>query len=138
MEIVWNQPRILIDGAHNPAGIAAVASYLHGQTRPRPVLLTGATSGKPLAELFGPLGPLVDGVVVTRPPVERGLEPEHVAGEIAPLFGRTEAVSDTAAALERACELAGDGQYVLVTGSLYLVGEILGLITHQKPRPVAM
>jgi dihydrofolate synthase/folylpolyglutamate synthase len=132
------RPAFLLDGAHNPAGIAAVASYLHGQTRPRPVLLTGATSGKPLAELFGPLGPLVDGVVVTRPPVDRGLEPEQVAGEIAPLFGKTEAVSDTAAALERACELAGDEQYVLVTGSLYLVGEILGLITHQKPRPVAM
>jgi dihydrofolate synthase/folylpolyglutamate synthase len=138
LEPADGRPAFLLDGAHNPAGIDAVASYLHGQRRPRPVLLTGATSGKPLAELFGPLGPLVDGVVVTRPPVERGLDPEQVANEIAPLFGRTEAVGDTAAALERACEIAGDEQYVLVTGSLYLVGEILGLITKQKPRPVAM
>jgi dihydrofolate synthase/folylpolyglutamate synthase len=133
------RPRFLVDGAHNASGMAALVAFLSGLTTPPPVLLTGATSGKPLRELFGPLAPLVEEVVVTRPPVSRGLDPGEVAREIEPLFGPVEAVADREAALERACSLAGTERYVLVTGSLYLVGEILGLLRGERaPGPVAM
>jgi dihydrofolate synthase/folylpolyglutamate synthase len=132
-------PRFLVDGAHNASGMAALVSYLRGLPLPRPVLLVGATSGKPLPELLGPLAPLVDGVVVTQPPVERGLDPAEVAREIEPVFGPVEAVQERGEALERACALAGGERYVLVTGSLYLVGEILGLLRgERRHRPVAM
>jgi dihydrofolate synthase/folylpolyglutamate synthase len=132
-------PRMLLDGAHNPPGIAALESYLAGLEPPLPVLLVGATSGKPLRELLGPLAPHVDGVVITRPPVERGLEPDAVANEVGSLFGSVEAVREPARALERACEMAGDRRPVLVTGSIYLVGEILSLLSSETvPGPVAM
>jgi dihydrofolate synthase/folylpolyglutamate synthase len=133
------RPRFLVDGAHNASGMAALVSYLRGLPPPLPVLLVGATSGKPLGDLFGPLAPLVEGVVVTRPPVERGLDPAEVARAIEPLFGPVEAVDDREEALERACALAGSERHVLVTGSLYLVGEILGLLRgERRHRPVAM
>lgn len=133
------RPRMLVDGAHNPSGIAAVTGYLRGLELSPPVLLCGATSGKSLTGLLGPLAPLVDGVVVTRPPVPRGLDPAEVAEEIRPLFGAVEAVDDAAEALQRACALAGEERWILVTGSLYLVGQILGLIGGRSaPRPVAM
>lgn len=132
-------PRFLVDGAHNPSGMAALVSFLRGLPPPPPVLLVGATSGKPLCELLGPLAPLVDGVVVTRPPVERGLDPREVAQEIEPLFGRVEELSHPEEALERACAMARADRWVLVTGSLYLVGEILGLLRGERaPGPVAM
>jgi dihydrofolate synthase/folylpolyglutamate synthase len=132
-------PRLLLDGAHNPAGIAAVASYLRSRRRPRPVLLCGATSGKPLDKLLGPLAGLVDGVVFTRPPVERGLEPAEVAAATSGLFEAAEAIPDPAEALHRAGRMAGGDRYVLVTGSLYLVGEVLGLLTAEDvPGPIAM
>ena len=133
------RPRFLVDGAHNASGIAALTTFLRDLSPPRPVLLVGATSGKPLRELLGPLAPFVEGVVVTRPPVERGLDPREVAREIEPLFGPVEAVDQPGDALERACGLAAEGRDVLVTGSLYLVGEILGLISGKRaPGPVAM
>jgi dihydrofolate synthase/folylpolyglutamate synthase len=132
-------PRLLLDGAHNPAGIAAVASYLRSRRGPRPVLLCGATSGKPLDKLLGPLAGLVDGVVFTKPPVERGLEPAEVAAATSGLFEPVEAIPDPAEALNRAGRLAGGDRYVLVTGSLYLVGEVLGLLTAEDvPGPIAM
>jgi dihydrofolate synthase/folylpolyglutamate synthase len=132
-------PRFLVDGAHNASGMAALVSFLRGLPPPRPVLLVGATSGKPLPELLGPLAPLVHDVVVTRPPVERGLDPAEVAREIEPLFGPVEPIEEREEALKRACELAADERYVLVTGSLYLVGEILGLLCgERRHRPVAM
>lgn len=133
------RPRFLVDGAHNASGIAALTAFLRELSPPRPILLVGATSGKPLRELLGPLAPFVERVVVTRPPVERGLDPWEVAREIEPLFGPVEAVAEPQDALERACLLAADDRDVLVTGSLYLVGEILGLISGKRaPGPVAM
>jgi len=132
-------PRLLVDGAHNPSGVAALAAFLRALPPPRPVLLAGATSGKPLREMFDPLAPLVEGVVVTRPPVDRGLDPNEVAQEIEPMFGAVEAVTDPGDALARACATAGNQRWVLVTGSLYLVGEILGRLKGERtPGPVAM
>jgi len=133
------RPRLLLDGAHNPAGVAAVASYLRARRGPRPVMMFGATSGKPLDRLLGPLAGLVDGVVFTRPPVERGLDPQEVAAATSGLFEPVEAIPDPAEALNRAGRLAGSDRYVLVTGSLYLVGEVLGLLTAEDfPGPIAM
>ena len=40
----------------------------------------------------------------------------------------SETAANPAGALERACDLADEGRYVLVTGSLYLVGNILGVL----------
>jgi dihydrofolate synthase/folylpolyglutamate synthase len=140
----WIEPRdgmarLLLDGAHNPSGIAAVTHYLRSQEEPRPVLLCGATSGKPLDKLLGPLADLVDGVVITRPPVERGLDPEEVAKEVGDLFGTVQTAANPAEALRIAARKAGKERYVLVTGSLYLVGEVLGLLAFEDvPGPVAM
>lgn len=140
----WIEPhngmaRLLLDGAHNPAGIAAVAHFLLSRELPPPVLLCGATSGKPMDKLLGPLAGLVDGVVITRPPVERGLDPDDVASEVASLFKTIETAAKPAEALRIASLMAGEERYVLVTGSLYLVGEILGLLAAEDvPGPVAM
>jgi len=140
----WVEPRngmarLLLDGAHNPAGIAAVTHFLRSRDLPPPVLLCGVTSGKPLDKLLGPLAGLVDGVVITRPPVERGLDPDDVAREVAALFETVKTAAKPAEALRIAARLAGEDRYVLVTGSLYLVGEVLGLLAAQDvPGPVAM
>jgi folylpolyglutamate synthase/dihydropteroate synthase len=53
---------------------------------------------------------------------------EEVAAVARPLFQQVETAPDPADALERACGLADEGRYVLVTGSLYLVGNILGVL----------
>ncbi len=140
----WVEPgngmaRLLLDGAHNPAGIAAVTRFLRSHEPPRPVLLCGATSGKPLDKLLGPLANLVDGVVITRPPVERGLDPDEVAKQVSSLFGKVKTAAKPADALRIAVRMAGEQRYVLVTGSIYLVGEVLGLLTADEvPGPVAM
>lgn len=134
------QPRMLLDGAHNPAGIRCIAEHLNDQPLgDDAVLLFGATSGKPLDELLKPLAAHCRTVVVGRPPVECGLDPQEVAAAAKPFFERVEAAPDTAEALSLATAIAGDGGTIFVTGSLYLVGEVLGLLEHrQVPGPVAM
>jgi len=132
-------PRFLLDGAHNPSGMATLTRYLARLEPPKPVLLTGATSGKEPGELLGPLAPFVDGVVITRPPVERGVDPSEVAAAVEPLFGPVTVAAEPAEALELACRMADAERTVLVAGSLYLVGEVLGLLGGEPtPGPVAM
>jgi dihydrofolate synthase/folylpolyglutamate synthase len=130
---------LLFDSAHNPAGVDALARHLADQRRGKPVLLFGATSGKPPERLFGPLLPFVRGIVVTRPPVPRGLDPEEVAELARKKIDSVSVAAEPRAALEVARGLAGEDGYVLVAGSLYLVGHVLGLLTADEvPGPVAM
>jgi len=133
------RPAMLLDAAHNPAGMDALISYLRRQQRPAPVLLFGATRGKPLHRLLEPLAPLVHGLVITQPPVTRGLDPDEVAAVAQPMFAIIERIPEPARAFRRACQMAGSERYVLVTGSLYLVGEVLGLASGEPvPGPVSM
>jgi len=132
-------PALLFDAAHNPAGIEALAAHLREIGGPTPVLLFGATTGKPLDRLLAPLGGLVEGAVITRPNVERGLEPDEVAVEARRWIDPVVCERDHARAVSLARAMAGAERDVLVCGSLYLVGQILGVVTHQRtPGPVAM
>ena len=130
---------LLFDSAHNPAGVDALARYLADEGRDDAVLLFGATSGKPLERLLDPLSPFVRAAVITRPPVQRGLDPEEVASLVRTRIDSVAVAAEPSAALEVARGLAGKDGYVLVTGSLYLVGHVLGLLTSEEvPGPVAM
>jgi dihydrofolate synthase/folylpolyglutamate synthase len=132
-------PAMLLDAAHNPAGVQALIAHLRRLDRPRPVAVFGVTSGKPLERMLRPMSPWVESVIVTRPPVDRGLEPGAVAEEARRWFGQVDVAPDPADALALAAERAGHERYVLVTGSLYLVGEILGVLEGARvPGPVAL
>jgi len=130
---------LLLDGAHNPAGALTLATFLRGLPGPPPVVLYGAMNGKQLDAMVEPLGSLVQSVVITRPSVQRAADPDEVAGIVRGHVDDVEVVPDPSRALDRARRLAGSERFVLVTGSLYLVGEILGLLETQRvPGPVSM
>jgi len=130
---------LLLDAAHNPAGLAALITHLREHGIRPDVLLFGATTGKPLDELLGPFAEHTDRLILTRPPVKRGIAPEELLPVARRLFGNVEAIGDPADALARAKEVAGAGGVVLVSGSLYLVGTILGIVRGDyQPRPVAL
>jgi dihydrofolate synthase/folylpolyglutamate synthase len=139
--IQWiaGSPPVLLDGAHNPASAAALADYLRDRGGEAPVLLFGAMANKDARGILAPLAPLVRAAVVTRPPVDRAADPGDVARAAADLPVAVETVADPAVALARARALAPSGSFVLVAGSLYLVGAILGLLEGaDAPGPVAM
>ena len=134
------QPRMLLDGAHNAEGIRCVAGYLDEHPLDEgSVLLFGATRGKPLDTLLEPLSRHCRSIVIGRPPIERGLDPQEVARAADPFFDRVVAAADNAGALSLAEALAGVHGSIFVTGSLYLVGDVMGLLEPRPvPGPVAM
>jgi len=139
LQRVAGRPGILLDGAHNPAGAEALAAHLAFSEEMKPVLLFGAMKDKDLLGMLAPLAPWVVGVVATQPAVARAAEPEELAAVAGALGLAVETRSGPREALERARARAGPDGLVLVAGSLYLVGEVLGLLEGGgASRPVSM
>ncbi|MFJ4796095.1 bifunctional folylpolyglutamate synthase/dihydrofolate synthase [Kitasatospora purpeofusca] len=124
--------RVLLDGATNPQGVAAVAPEIlrHGRgdghadgrgDRP-PVLVFSSFEGKDVPGMLAPL-PSHWPVVLTRTGSHECSDPSAVRDRVAAGRGPCLTAQNTRSALEQAGALAGPGGLIVVTGSLRLVGE---------------
>ncbi|CAA9576796.1 MAG: Dihydrofolate synthase @ Folylpolyglutamate synthase [uncultured Thermomicrobiales bacterium] len=128
-----SDPRVFLDGAHNPQKMAALTADLpllmglpEGQ---RPVVVVGALEGKDVPAIVREVATKAAGVVATRPRVvgKTGAAPAAVAAAASDARADIEVVveAEPRAALVRALAMAAPSAApVLVTGSLYLVGEL--------------
>ena len=127
LERVSENPEIILDGAHNPAGARALAAYIERFYAGRRVrLIYGAMRDKAIDEIAGILFPQAAQVIATAPLQARSLAPEailqvaeHPDLKIAP---------DLSHALDLVRENAAPGDVVFVTGSLFLVAEARALL----------
>jgi dihydrofolate synthase/folylpolyglutamate synthase len=124
-EIVGRDPLVVLDGAHNPTGAAALAATLDegfAAVRERRLVL-GVLAGRDPHELLALLD--VAGaaeVVCCTPDSHRALPAADLAAIVAELGGTPRVVPDVARAVQDAVAGAGADDLVLVTGSLYTVG----------------
>jgi dihydrofolate synthase / folylpolyglutamate synthase len=135
LQIVARHPLLLADGAHNPDGVAALASALTGLERPAPrVGVVAIMADKAVAAMLAQLVTLVDTVVCTQASESRSLSAgalaqraREVAGAAAQALDVREE-ADPHAAIALARRLAGRGGSVLVAGSLYLLADLADLL----------
>jgi dihydrofolate synthase/folylpolyglutamate synthase len=127
MQVVGHEPLTLLDGGHNPAGIAAIAESLPQLTAGRRlVAVLSVLDDKDAAEMLRALLPHCEAVVFTRNHSPRALSPATLSSLADQLGGPpSELEPDPRRALARARELAGPGGVVLATGSIYLVADLL-------------
>jgi dihydrofolate synthase / folylpolyglutamate synthase len=128
LQVIANEPRVILDGGHNPAAMMKAGATLRRLIgNQRLVAVFAMLSERDPAQLLAALRTLnPDDVVFTEPASAAG----HAvsADVLATLYGpHGHASLPATAALERAREMAGPAGNVLVCGSLYLVGEILAL-----------
>jgi dihydrofolate synthase/folylpolyglutamate synthase len=133
LQWIPGRPPILLDGAHNPDGAAALSRYLKG-IGPF-VLAFGAMADKTIRTVAAPLFPLATSVVLTGlPSIRRAAPPSLLAQKTSGLASDVHRASTPASALRLARKLAGHLP-VVVAGSLFLVGAVLALLEPAKPRP---
>ena len=127
LEVMGTQPLILLDGAHNAAGAAALVRALRDEFTEQPrTLVVGLLRDKDASEMLAALDvAVVERLVCTRPPTPRALAPMAVA-EAAIALGvdeeRIDVYDEVTDAVRRARDVTtADGQ-IVVTGSLYVVG----------------
>jgi dihydrofolate synthase/folylpolyglutamate synthase len=123
----WIERRYLLDGAHNPCGARALARALDRQF----VVVMGLLGKRSARDFLEPLAARCARVVLTRPRSERAVDPAAMARQVAGLVREVEVAPDLPAALR----LAGGRDPVLITGSLYLVGEARELLLGEPGDP---
>ena len=123
LQRIPGRPALLLDGAHNVSGAAALAAALQGE--PPFVLVFGSMADKDVAAVGRQLFPLALAVVVTQAPGERAATPVDIVARVGPVPPPVRRETDIGRALAVAERLAGPDGLVVVAGSLYLVGEVL-------------
>ncbi len=128
-ELGTGNRQLVLDVAHNPAGAWALRSTLSEACGERPLTLVfGAMRDKAIAEMAEILFPLAARIVATRAHNPRSATPEEIR-EAAPRFAAEILCEpDVPAALARARSLAAPDGIVVVTGSIYIVGEALTVL----------
>ncbi len=137
LEVVRSSPTVLVDGAHNPAGAAALVDALReSYSFERLVGVVGVLSDKDALSMLATLEPVLDTVVLTQIASPRAMAVDDLAALALDVFDadRIEVVPRLDDALEAAITIAEEdvevmsGVGVLVTGSLLVVGETRRLL----------
>jgi dihydrofolate synthase/folylpolyglutamate synthase len=129
LQVVGRDPLTVLDGAHNPEGMAALVESLPEVAAGRQplVAVVSILDDKDAAAMLGTLLTRCDALICTNSHNPRALPPPTLESLARQLEGPpTEIVRGPGAALARAQALAGRSGVVLATGSIYLVADLLG------------
>src|SRR5205807_9585986 len=122
-------PEFVFDVAHNPAGAWALRSTLSAIYEGRPLaFIFGAMRDKAIAEMAEILFPLAERVIATRAENPRSATPDEIRRAASRISIEIEGTPDVASALRRGRALAGPLGLVVITGSIYIVGEAMCLL----------
>lgn len=119
-------PEYVLDVAHNPAGAWALRSTLSAAFEDRPITLVfGVLRDKAVAEIAEILFPIAEHVIVTHANNPRSASADEIRQAASRVAGDVRQAPDMASALEDAGKIAGREGLVVVTGSIYIVGEAM-------------
>ncbi len=126
LERVDQDPRVLLDGAHNSAAARTLAQRLK-QTRQngRLILVLGIMADKDIDGILARLLPLSETVIFTRPRYFRAAAPAELAARARTYNLEVREAPRVAEAVRQALALAGPQDQIVITGSLYTVGEAM-------------
>jgi dihydrofolate synthase / folylpolyglutamate synthase len=137
LELLSRRPTIVVDGAHNPAGVRALAAaidgafYVDGVRR----CVLGMLTGRDVNDM---VAPLVDAGVsefyCCAPTSPRAMAASLVVDAVRARGGTAYECPSVASALAHAREHSNDDDLILAVGSLYLVGEVRAIVLHLDTR----
>ncbi|MCZ8513340.1 bifunctional folylpolyglutamate synthase/dihydrofolate synthase [Paenibacillus filicis] len=140
LELISQEPRILIDGAHNPEGAQTLTEALKTTYSFKKLyLMMGMLSNKNHTEVFRHILPIVDTLILTEPEWHKKAAASDLAALAERLLaeiGRTdvEVIVEPKwkTALETLQRLTAQDDLAVVTGTLYLIGDVRSWIKHQS------
>jgi len=125
-QVIPGTPEIVLDVAHNPAGAWALRSTLSACYEDRRLIFVfGAMRDKAISEIAEILFPLADSVIVTTADNPRSATPDEIREAASRTQTEIESCPDVPSAVARARELTPTDGIIVVTGSIYIVGEAM-------------
>jgi dihydrofolate synthase/folylpolyglutamate synthase len=128
--------RVVLDGAHVPSSLARVFADLaerEGLSPPATVAILGTGRDKDVHGLLKVLQGRTDRLICTSVGTGPAAQPEEIAGSASRLRLTAETVVTPRMAFQRALELCDGKGWVLVTGSLHLIGAVRTQLTDATP-----
>ncbi|WP_026922727.1 bifunctional folylpolyglutamate synthase/dihydrofolate synthase [Glycomyces arizonensis] len=142
LEVVRTAPTVVLDAAHNPAGVEAMTKAVEEEFNFRKlVAVVGMLADKEVDHMLELLEPIVDEIVITRSSSDRAMPAATLAKTAAEVFGeeRVVVVPHMADAIARGIELAEEaddvyesGGGVLITGSVFTVADARRLLVGRR------
>jgi dihydrofolate synthase/folylpolyglutamate synthase len=134
LEVVSRQPLVLLDGAHNPAGARALAEALLSEfVVDLRTLVVTCLADKDVRGILEGLAPATGRLIVTTNRSPRSAPAERLRKEAEALGLVAEVAPDVATAVRGAIDDAAESEAVVVTGSLFTVGEARDLLMGTGP-----
>jgi len=124
LEMVSSSPRVVLDGAHNPAGALVLKESLEREFQYQHlILLIGIMKDKDIQSMLHLLAPRADHIILTRPHTDRATPPSLLKEALRQNGKKAEIAEDFKEAIERGLALTHQEDLLCITGSLYTVGE---------------
>lgn len=136
LELFAGYQRVLLDGAHNPAGAVALIESLQDFSYKKLFLVVGMMADKAWQETLTPLLALAEQVIIVAPALDRALKAEELACFCSGAGVDHYSAGGVSAGLERAMRSAAPEDLILVTGSLFTVGEARAFMTGSSYMPI--
>lgn len=129
LEILGEEPWILIDAAHNYAGARSLGAALD-ELWPdqRIIMVLGMLGDKERAKVVAELAPRAQGIIITKPNSPRAGEWQQMADQARVYVEQVEIVEDIEKAVLAGLALAGNDGLVCITGSFYMVADARAVI----------
>ncbi len=133
LEVLREEPLVVIDGAHNIEGITLLSESLKSYfSYKRLVLIIGILKDKQVGDMIGVLAPQAYRVIAVTPNSERAESAAELNEVILEFNSASEACGEYAEAYEKALGYAGKDDMILVCGSLYMIGDMRKVIRSRK------
>ena len=124
LEIVSSSPRVILDGAHNPAGALVLKESLEKEFQYQNlILLIGIMKDKDIPSMLHLLAPLAHHIIFTKPHTDRAAAPSLLKKALGQNGKKAEIAENLREAIERGLSLTQEEDLLCITGSLYTVGE---------------
>ncbi len=136
MQVISSSPRMVLDGAHSPASVRILREAITENFRyHRLILIAGFSQDKDMRSIGRELCSFADAVVLTKASdMPRAVDPSEIAVVWSDFAKSIRTASAVRCALKEAFDTAESGDLICVTGSLYLVGEVLEQLGYEPDR----
>lgn len=139
LEVIGKNPTVLLDGAHNPAGVSALCRALREEFSYRKlIIIFGVLGDKDIGRMLGSLCRVADRLILTKPDVMRASPVEKIYHAAKHRHDLINVFEDSGEAVRFALEVSSERDLICITGSLYLVGEVKKAfplsVDYAKPR----
>lgn len=132
LEVLKRKPIFLIDGAHNLQGAKTLARSLKLFQYDKLILGMAILKDKDVESIIKTLAPLADKIVITEVNMPRKMDAEDLEKVINKYNDNTIIEKDMKMAVDKAYEMAQEGDLIVFSGSLYLIGDIRKLILRNS------